>query len=134
MPAMVGYLNHWATAAPEPWVNHYHHDAEICHCPPILASIFSWPHRFDPYDKRFSYLPNLPISIQLYDLFQTPTVARNDLESCTNYFFLSLEGILTRNVTEILTFILKIASYRHLLSAQLQCAVASAIHSSGTKF
>ncbi|GFT37150.1 hypothetical protein TNCV_1126261 [Trichonephila clavipes] len=34
----------------------YNHDTGICHCPPILASIFKWPHRFNPYDEilRFS--------------------------------------------------------------------------------
>ncbi|GFX78638.1 hypothetical protein TNCV_30781 [Trichonephila clavipes] len=29
-------------------------------CPPILVSIFYWPHYFDPYNKQFSDLPKKP--------------------------------------------------------------------------
>ncbi|GFV85267.1 hypothetical protein TNCV_928981 [Trichonephila clavipes] len=67
-------------------------------------------------------------------LFQTLTVARNELESCGESFFQSLKSILNRNATEILTIRLRIASYGYLPSAQFRCAVAPAIHLLDTKF
>ncbi|GFV26414.1 hypothetical protein TNCV_5087251 [Trichonephila clavipes] len=62
------------------------------------------------------------------------TVARNELVSCGEAFFLLLKGMLSCNATEIWTNRLRIASYRHLLSAQFQCTVAPAIHSLDTKY
>ncbi|GFX93656.1 hypothetical protein TNCV_1588331 [Trichonephila clavipes] len=67
-------------------------------------------------------------------LFQTLAVARNELESCGEAFFQLSKDILNLSATEIFTIRLRIASYRHQLSAQFRCAVAPAIHSLDTKF
>ncbi|GFV08314.1 hypothetical protein TNCV_327481 [Trichonephila clavipes] len=76
---------------------------------------------------------NLPLSVQWYDLFQTLTVARNELEFCGEAFFQMFKDILNHNATEILNIRLRITSY-NLLCAQFRCAVAPAIHSLGTRF
>ncbi|GFX18159.1 hypothetical protein TNCV_1578381 [Trichonephila clavipes] len=83
--------------------------------------------------------PFLPASsngriASIYDHFQSLTKARNELESCANNLFQLLKGILNRNATEVLTFRLRIASYRYLLRAQFRCSVEPAIHSLVTKF
>ncbi|GFW49029.1 hypothetical protein TNCV_3902271 [Trichonephila clavipes] len=49
------------------------------------------------------------------------------------HFFQLFKAVLIHSATEILTIRLRIASYRHLLSARLQCAVAPTIHSLDTK-
>ncbi|GFV97958.1 hypothetical protein TNCV_5069981 [Trichonephila clavipes] len=66
--------------------------------------------------------------------FKLLTFAPNELESLGKAFFLSLKGILNCNATEILTFRLRIASFKHVLNAQFRCAVAPTIHSLDTKF
>ncbi|GFW18537.1 hypothetical protein TNCV_1221981 [Trichonephila clavipes] len=81
-----------------------------------------------------SDLSNLPLSVQYYDLFQTLTVARNELESFGEAFFQLQQRILNHNATEIFTIRLRIASYKHLLTAEFRCATAPAIHSLDTKF
>ncbi|GFX14324.1 nose resistant to fluoxetine protein 6 [Trichonephila clavipes] len=80
------------------------------------------------------FIANFRSTQEYTHLFFTLTVAHNELESCGKAFFQSLKGILNPNGPEILAIRLRIASYRHMPSAQFRCAVAPAIHSMDTKF